>query len=118
MNDLRRELAPVTDEAWMEIEDEAKRTLKIHLAARKLVDFLGPLGWKASAVSLGRTRPAGEAAQEGVEMRRRLVRPLTELRAPFTLSRDELDNVSRGSRDPKRVVVHASAIELGLNGER
>ena len=57
MNDLRRELAPISDAAWREIDAEARRTLKTMLAARKLVDFMGPLGWDASAVGLGRVKP-------------------------------------------------------------
>ncbi|HET9762803.1 MAG TPA: family 1 encapsulin nanocompartment shell protein, partial [Casimicrobiaceae bacterium] len=55
MNDLRRDLAPVSDAAWAQIEAEAVRTLKTTLAARKLVDFTGPLGWEASAIGVGRT---------------------------------------------------------------
>ena len=42
---LRRELAPISDEAWGQIEDEARRTLRSYLAARALVDVTGPLGW-------------------------------------------------------------------------
>jgi uncharacterized linocin/CFP29 family protein len=52
MNDLLRKLAPISDAAWAEIEAEAKRTLKAMLAARKLVDFKGPLGWEAGACDL------------------------------------------------------------------
>ena len=56
MNHLYRELAPISAAAWQEIEKEAKRTLKTTCAARKLVDFVGPKGWQASAVSIGRSR--------------------------------------------------------------
>src|SRR5690606_2312760 len=55
MNDLFRPLAPVSAQAWAEIEQEAKRTLKDMLAARKLVDFDGPRGWDFSSVGFGRT---------------------------------------------------------------
>ncbi len=34
MNNLYRELAPITDEAWAEIEVEATRTFKRHIAGR------------------------------------------------------------------------------------
>jgi uncharacterized linocin/CFP29 family protein len=118
MNDLRRELAPVTEKAWKEIEEEATRTLKTHLAARKLVDFIGPLGWDSSAVSLGRTRAASEGSDRSIEIRRRLVRPLSELRAPFTLSREELDNVDRGSRDPDLQPLIEAARRLALAEDR
>jgi uncharacterized linocin/CFP29 family protein len=34
MNNLHRELAPISDEAWAQIEEEAARTFKRHLAGR------------------------------------------------------------------------------------
>ena len=45
MNHLLRDLAPITDAGWEELEDEARRQLVASLAARKLVDFSGPRGW-------------------------------------------------------------------------
>ena len=83
MSDLLRGLAPIADAAWREIEAEAKRTLTGMLAARKLVDFDGPLGWDASAISLGRTEPLRVELEPGVETRRRRVQALIELRVPF-----------------------------------
>ena len=100
MSPLQRELAPVTAEAWALIEEEAKRTLKLKLAARKLVDFSGPLGWEASAVNTGRIERLSEAPAEAVEVRVRKVQPLVELRVPFELQRDELDAIVRGAKDP------------------
>jgi len=41
MNLLKRELAPLTPEAWTQIDEEAKRVLALHLAGRKFVDFSG-----------------------------------------------------------------------------
>ena len=114
MNDLLRELAPVSAEAWKEIEAEAKRTLKAMLAARKLVDFDGPLGWGAGAVSLGRTQPIRKSPQEGVQARLRKVQPLVELRVPFELFREELEAAGRGARDialdPVREAARAAAL--------
>ncbi|HEX6635803.1 MAG TPA: family 1 encapsulin nanocompartment shell protein, partial [Usitatibacter sp.] len=69
MNHLLRELAPIPSAAWSQIDEEARRTLKAMLAARKLVDFDGPLGWQASALSLGRSEALGESPQAGVEAR-------------------------------------------------
>jgi hypothetical protein len=54
MNHLLRELAPINEDAWASIEDEAKTRLTTLLAARKLVDFEGPHGWSYSATNLGR----------------------------------------------------------------
>src|SRR5438105_502987 len=59
MNHLLRELAPITTAGWLEIEKEAKRTLKTTLAARRLVDFKGPQGWELSAIALGEQCHAG-----------------------------------------------------------
>jgi uncharacterized linocin/CFP29 family protein len=48
MNNLHRELAPISDAAWAEIEEETTRTLKRYLAGRRVVDMApadgGPLG--------------------------------------------------------------------------
>ncbi|AVH22136.1 bacteriocin family protein [Nocardia cyriacigeorgica] len=98
MNNLHRELAPITSEAWSAIEEEATRTFKRHIAGRRVVDLSGPHGTDYSAVGLGRTAPIA-APDDGVQARQRLVAPLVELRVPFTLSREELDNVERGAED-------------------
>jgi uncharacterized linocin/CFP29 family protein len=117
MNDLLRELAPVSEAAWEEIEEEAKRTLKLTLAARKLVDFRGPLGWDASAVSVGRTQALNEL-QGRVQARLRHVQPLVELRTPFELSREELEAVGRGARDPDLDAVREAAHNAALAEDR
>jgi uncharacterized linocin/CFP29 family protein len=68
------------------------------LAARKLVDFTGPLGWQHSATNLGRVEPVVREG-DGIRALRRLVAPLVELRAPFTVSRVELRAGDRGAAD-------------------
>ena len=98
MNNLHRELAPISDEAWGQIEDEAARTFKRHLAGRRVVDVEGPAGLAFSAVGTGRVRDI-DAPGDGVRARLRQVVPLVELRAPFTLSRSEIDDVARGAQD-------------------
>jgi uncharacterized linocin/CFP29 family protein len=113
MNHLLRELAPIPSAAWPEIDEEARRTLKVMLAARKLVDFDGPKGWEASALSLGRTSAVG-APRQGVEARLREVQPLVELRVPFELDRDEIEAIARGAKDanldPVREAARAAAL--------
>jgi uncharacterized linocin/CFP29 family protein len=98
MNDLYRDLAPITSGAWESIEDEARQALEAMLAARRLVDFEGPLGWQASSVDLGRTRDV-QSPRAGAEARLRRVQPLVEVRVPFTLSRREIGALERGARD-------------------
>lgn len=100
MNHLHRELAPIDDAAWAEIDAEATRALTHYLTARKLVDFDGPHGWERSALGLGRVaRVEDTELADRVEGGVRLVQPLVELRTPFTLDRDEIDSVSRGAPD-------------------
>jgi uncharacterized linocin/CFP29 family protein len=100
MNHLLRELAPLTGNEWKAIDEEAKQTLKMNLAARRLVDFSGPHGWQTSSINLGRVDKTDGQLRPGVETRRRRVQTLLELRVPFELSRAELDIIARGGRDP------------------
>jgi uncharacterized linocin/CFP29 family protein len=117
VNHLLRQLAPLTAGEWRAIDEEAKRTLKVNLAARRLVDFSGPHGWQTSSINLGRVKDVGAEIRPGVEVRRRRVQPLIELRAPFELSRAELDIISRGGADPdlRPVTEAARAIAIAEN---
>jgi uncharacterized linocin/CFP29 family protein len=117
MNHLLRALAPLSDSEWKAIDEEAKQTLKMNLAARRLVDFSGPHGWNASSINLGRIEKVETELRPGVEARRRRVQTLIELRAPFELSRRELEIVNRGGHDPdlKPVTEAARAIAIAEN---
>ena len=99
VNHLLRENAPISDAGWKLLDDEARQRVTPALAARRLVDFAGPHGWEYSATSLGRTTPLAAAPAEGVAGLQRLVLPLVELRAGFTLSRTELRDADRGRDD-------------------
>jgi len=114
MSHLHRHLAPISAEAWEQIEEEAKQTLKATLAARKLVEFDGPKGWQKSAVSTGRVKAVDPAPRTGVTAAVRQILPLIELRAVFELSRDELDAVDRGSENPDLDPVIAAARQIAL----
>ena len=118
MNDLHRELAPVSEAAWAQIDEEAKRALKTTLAARKLVDFTGPLGWDASAVSQGRTETLEWTPAESIEARLRKVLPLLELRVPFDVPRAELESIGRGAKDPELDPVRQAARAAALAEDR
>jgi uncharacterized linocin/CFP29 family protein len=117
MNHLLREHAPLTGNEWKAIDEEARRTLKTNLAARRLVDFSGPHGWQTSSINLGRVEDVEAELRPGVEVRRRRVQPLIELRVPFELSRQELDIISRGGGDPdlRPVTEAARAISIAEN---
>jgi uncharacterized linocin/CFP29 family protein len=98
MNNLHRELAPISDGAWDEIEEETTRTLKRYLAGRRVVDVPTPGGVGLPAVGTGHLLTIAPPA-EGVLARQREVRALVELRVPFELTRDAIDDVDRGSDD-------------------
>src|SRR5262245_60058899 len=100
MNNLLRELAPLSSAAWKMIDAEASRVLKLKLAGRRLVDFAGPLGPDAAAVNTGRREPLGSGPVGEVDATRRQVLPLVELRTDFELSREEMDSIERGAEDP------------------
>jgi uncharacterized linocin/CFP29 family protein len=98
MNNLHRELAPISDAAWAQIEEETTRTLKRHLAGRRVVDVQGPAGIDLSAVGTGHLRKI-QALTEGIIARQREVKALVELRVPFELDRQAIDDVARGAND-------------------
>jgi uncharacterized linocin/CFP29 family protein len=99
MDLLKRKHAPLTDEAWDQVDNEARRVLKLNLAGRKVVDFSGPHGWKLGAVNTGRLRPVAKGPVAGVSHAVRAVQPLVEVRAPFTMKIMELDYAARGADD-------------------
>src|SRR6516225_3568040 len=98
MNNLHRELAPISDAAWADIEEETTRTLKRYLAGRGVVDVNGPGGIGLSAVSTGHLKTIA-APGEGILARQREVKALVELRVPFELNRQQIDDVERGAND-------------------
>jgi uncharacterized linocin/CFP29 family protein len=84
MNNLHRELAPISDAAWAQIEEEAARTLKRYLAGRRVVDVHGPAGMTLSAVGTGHLRNIAAPA-DGIIARQREVKPLVELACRLNL---------------------------------
>jgi uncharacterized linocin/CFP29 family protein len=99
MNHLLRSLAPLSDSSWRLLDDEARERLTVALAARKLVDFSGPHGWRYSATNLGRSTPLASAPCDGVTGIHRRVLPVVEVRADFEVSLDELRDSDRGAVD-------------------
>ncbi|NOU28685.1 MAG: bacteriocin family protein [Polyangiaceae bacterium] len=110
MDILKRTLAPIVPEAWSAIDEEAIRVLKLNLAARKVVDFKGPLGLKFAAVNTGRLANVAEPPVVGVTAGVRVVQPLVELRTPITLDTAELDSVVRGVAPDLAPVVKAAEL--------
>ncbi|HEY5223513.1 MAG TPA: family 1 encapsulin nanocompartment shell protein [Microbacteriaceae bacterium] len=112
MNHLLRELAPLTSEAWDLLDSEATARLSAVLGARKLVDFVGPLGWQHSATSTGRVGAVVSAPAAGVIARPRVVLPLAEVRADFSVPRAELGAAARGAVDVDLSALDAAALSI------
>jgi uncharacterized linocin/CFP29 family protein len=117
MNNLHRELAPISDAAWAEIEAEARRTFTRNVAGRRVLDLIGPGGQSRSAVGTGHLRQL-EAPAEGVLARSRQVQPLVEFRVPFVVDRQAVDDVERGSRDSDWQAVKDAAQRIAFAEDR
>jgi uncharacterized linocin/CFP29 family protein len=117
MNNLHRELAPISDAAWAAIEEEATRTLKRHLAGRRVVDVHGPGGVGLSAVGTGHLKTIA-APGDGIITRQREVKPLVEFRVPFELDRQQIDDVERGAEDSDWQPVKDAAQKIAYAEDR
>ncbi len=117
MNNLHRELAPVSDKAWAQIEEEASRTLKRHLAARRVVDVVGPKGVDLSAVGTGHLRQI-QAPGDGIQATQREAMALVELRVPFELTRQAIDDVERGATNSDWASVKEAARKIAFAEDR
>ena len=117
MNNLHRELAPISAAAWAQIEEEATRTIKRHLAARRVVDVEGPKGFDFPAVGTGHLRQI-QTPGDGIEAAQRETRPLVELRIPFELTREAIDDVDRGSNDSDWAPLKEAARKIAFAEDR
>lgn len=118
MNELLRELAPITAEAWQAIDEEASDALKIALGARRVVDFRGPLGWEVDSVSTGNVETLSDASMGTVQIKHRNPLALVEMRVPFSLQREELEAIARGAKDADLQPVIEAARGLALAENR
>ena len=117
MNNLHRELAPISDKAWAQIEEEASRTLKRHLAARRVVDVPDPKGLELSAVGTGHLHQI-EAPGDGIQAAQRDAKAIVELRVPFELTRQAIDDVERGATDSDWSPVKEAARKIAFAEDR
>src|SRR6202167_6074746 len=117
MNNLHRELAPISDTAWAQIEEEAQRTLKRYLAGRRVVDVKGPGGVMLSAVGTGHLSNLA-APGDGIIARQRQVKALVELRVPFQLDRQTIDDVDRGANDSDWQPLKDAATRIAFTEDR
>ncbi|HAX99608.1 MAG TPA: bacteriocin [Candidatus Atribacteria bacterium] len=99
MDILKRKLAPITDQAWQEIDRQAKKVFSNQLTARHFVDVIGPKGWDYAGVGLGRLNVPENQREGDVRFGIHMIQPLVEIRTSFQLDLWELDNISRGAVD-------------------
>jgi uncharacterized linocin/CFP29 family protein len=117
MNNLHRELAPISDEAWADLEAEARRTFERHVAARRVVDVEGPAGPTLAAVGTGHLSEI-EPLGDSVLTRLRAAQHLVELRVPFSVDRVAVDDVARGAKDPDWQPVKEAAKRMAFAEDR
>jgi uncharacterized linocin/CFP29 family protein len=114
MDFLKRELAPVPAEAWIEIDAQAARSLKALLSARKVVDLTGPMGTNFPGVPEGRLEYPAKQPKDGLVYGIHKVHHLVETRIPFELDIAEMDNVVRGAKDVDLSSLEAAAKKIAL----
>ena len=112
MDMFKRELAPLSDEGWNEIEKRAKEVLLSRLTARKVVNVQGPKGLDFTAVNEGRLTLVD--GKDDVKAGVYTLKPLTETRIRFTLNRWEIDNIARGAKDIDFTNLDAAVEKLAL----
>ena len=117
MNNLHRELAPISEVAWAGLEAEARRTFKRHVAGRRVVDVPQPGGPELSAVTTGHLDAVAPPA-DGVVAHARRSQPLVELRVPFGVDRQQVDDVERGAKDADWQPVKDAARQIAFAEDR
>ncbi|MFC4336647.1 family 1 encapsulin nanocompartment shell protein [Salininema proteolyticum] len=117
VDNLHRELAPISNAAWQSIEEEATRTFARHVSCRRVVDVNGPKGTASASVTTGHEHRIDPPA-EGVQAFLREAQPLAELRVPFKVARQEIDNVERGAEDSDWSPVMDAAKRLAFTEDR
>ncbi len=118
MDILKRELAPIPAEAWMEIDAQAIRSLKAILSARKVIDVTGPMGTDFPGVPEGRLEFPKKQPKDDVTYGIHKVHHLVETRIPFELEVIELDNVVRGAKDVDLANLEDAARKIALFEEK
>ncbi|TDE14215.1 family 1 encapsulin nanocompartment shell protein [Jiangella asiatica] len=117
MNNLHRELAPISDTAWTRIEDEARRTFTEWIAGRRIVDLVGPTGPDLAAVGTGHLEALVDP-MDGVIARQHQAQNVVELRVPFFVTRAAIDDVERGAEDSDWEPVKDAAQKIAVAEDR
>jgi uncharacterized linocin/CFP29 family protein len=87
------------------------------LAARRVVDVPGPRGLDFSAVGTGHLRQIATPG-DGIQAAQREAKALVELRAPFELTRQAIDDVERGALDSDWAPLKEAARKIAFAEDR
>ncbi|GAA2250992.1 MULTISPECIES: family 1 encapsulin nanocompartment shell protein [Kitasatospora] len=117
MNNLHRELAPISAVAWADLENEARRTFERHVAARRIADVSAPGGLRLAGVGTGHLEAVDPPA-DGIIAHTRHFQPMVELRVPFTVDRRQVDDVARGAEDADWQPVKDAARRMAFAEDR
>lgn len=109
---LYRELAPVSQEVWEEMEETLMDVFKTYLSARRVVKVVGPKGRDYNVITEGRLDKTEE--ESNICYSNYKVIPLTEARVEFEMGRWELDNITRGAKDIDYEPLEEAAKQIAL----
>jgi uncharacterized linocin/CFP29 family protein len=112
MDILRRSLAPISQDGWNEIEEQAKDVFYSVLTGRKFAEIDGPHGFSHAAVSTGRLEVPEGQDEKDVRYGINKVMPLMETRKSFKVNIWELDNAVRGAEDINLEEMEEAAKEI------
>lgn len=111
MDIFKRNLAPISDEAWNEIDERAEQVINSQLTTRQSLKVNGPKGLSYTAVPTGRLNILDNKSSN-VKLGMYDNKSLVETRITFELSRWELDNLLRGAKDIELDALEDAAKEI------
>jgi uncharacterized linocin/CFP29 family protein len=118
MNNLHRELAPVSPPPGPTSRTEAKRTFERHAAARKAVDVTGPDGLTLAGLGTGHVRAIDAPARRRRRRRCATGGPSSSCGCRSRFPALEIDSVERGALDPDWQPVKDAAKKIAFAEDR
>ncbi len=111
MDIFKRNLAPISDEAWNEIDETAQGVINSQLTTRLSLNVNGPFGLSFTAVPTGRLDLVDNKKSD-VKIGLYNNQSLLETRISFELSQWELDNILRGAKGINLDALEEAAMTL------
>jgi len=111
MDIFKKNLAPISSEAWEEIEGRAEQVINSQLTTRQSLSVIGPRGLAYTAVPTGRLDLL-DNKNGNINLGLYNNQSLVETRISFELSQWELDNILRGAKDIELDALEDAAKEI------